>query len=340
MELVSANWLLAQQPPLTTRTFTETLADPHDSNMVLSPMYPNILCGIGETPLVRLRSLEQDEGCVLLAKAEHLNAGGSVKSRTALGMVRDAHETGQLKPGDTIIEVSSGNEGVALAMIGVIYGNAISIVMPSDVPPERRALIERYGGSVTLVDARENVAETLHACFQVAEALASRRDCYYARQFENPSNPRVHESTTGAELIRQSDWEIAAFVAGIGTGGTLTGVGRALRRRYPKVQIVAVEPAHAAVLSGRQITTHRQYGIGEGFVPALLDQAILDDVVIVTDEEAYETARILARDEGLMVGPTSGSNVFAARKIARNLGAGVAVATLLPDSAERYLSLL
>ncbi len=276
----------------------------------------------------------------LFAKAEHLNAGGSVKSRTALAMIDDARNSGKLRAGDTILEVSSGNEGVALAMLGAVYGHPVIIVMPNDVPWERRVLIERYGGRVILVPAQANVGHTLQQCFSIAEELAAKPRCYYARQFENPSNVRVHEETTGPEVIRQAGGEIAAFVAGVGTGGTLIGVGRALKRRYPRAMVVAVEPATAAVLSGGPVTTHRQFGIGEGFIPALYDRTVVDDVVTVADEDAYRTAGALATEEGLMVGPTSGSNVFAAMEIGRRLGSEGAIVTVLPDSAERYLSLV
>lgn len=299
----------------------------------------SIVDGIGNTPLVKISGLPGAAQYAVVAKAEHLNAGGSVKSRTALSMLRDARSSGELEAGGTIIEVSSGNEGVALAMLGALYGYAVRIVMPGDVPPERRALIERYGGSVVLVEAGDSIAETLRRCFAQAESIAREPGCYYARQFENPANARVHEESTGAELLEQTRGEIVAFVAGVGTGGTLTGVGRAVRKRYPKASIVAVEPATAAVLTGGRIATHRQFGIGEGFVPALLDRTLVSETIVVSDEDAYETCGALARYDGLMVGPTSGSNVFAALEIAKRLGPGRLVATVLPDTAERYLSL-
>ncbi len=308
--------------------------------MIASPS-PTILSAIGGTPLVPLRCAHLGGRPRLFAKAEYLNAGGSIKSRTALAMIQDARHSGALHEGDSILEVSSGNEGIALAMLGAIYGHSVSIVMPDDVPPERRALIERYGGSVILVPAKENVGHTLADCFAIAEDLAAKPGYYYARQFENPANVRVHEEATGPELILQLGGEVAAFVAGVGTGGTLTGVGRAIKRRFPRALVVAVEPATAAVLSGGTITTHRQFGIGEGFVPALFERSMVDDIITVSDEDAYRVARALAIDEGLMVGPTSGSNVFAAMEIARRIGEREgAVVTVLPDSAERYLSLL
>jgi len=298
-----------------------------------------ILDAIGNTPLVHLQNLRACKELALFAKAEYLNAGGSVKSRTALAMIRDAKASGALRSGDTIVEVSSGNEGVALAMLGAIYGHPVTIIMPNDIPCERKVLIERYGGRVILVPAQANVAHTLDACFAIAEELASQTNFYYARQFENPANVRVHEETTGPEIALQIGGEIAAFVAGVGTGGTLTGVGRALKRRYPRVHVVAVEPATAAVLSGGSVSTHRQYGIGEGFVPALLDRTIVDEVITVSDDDAYRTAEELASEEGLMVGPTSGSNVYAALEVGRKRGFRGPIVTVLPDSAERYLSM-
>lgn len=301
--------------------------------------FESIVNGIGNTPLVKISGLPAIGNYQIFAKAEHLNAGGSVKSRTALAMIRDARSTGELLPGDTIVEVSSGNEGVALAMLGAVYGHAVCIVMPDDVPPERRALIERYGGTVIPVEAGDNIAQTLRRCFAKAEQLARTPGHYYARQFENPANARVHEETTGAELLEQSSEPIAAFVAGVGTGGTLTGVGRAIKKRYPSALVIAVEPSTAAVLTGGAIGTHRQFGIGEGFVPALLDRDLVDETIAVSDGDAYETCCSLARYDGLMVGPTSGSNVFAALEIARRLGPDKIVATVLPDTAERYLSL-
>ncbi len=297
----------------------------------------SIVDAIGKTPLLALRRLRSAAGVSIVAKAEFLNAGGSIKSRTALSMIREAQAAGELTPGDRIVEVSSGNEGISLAMLAAHFGYRVCIVMPADVPPERKLLIERYGGEVVLMPAHASIDATLADCFAYAQRLLGP-GTYYARQFENPANALVHERETGVELIEQHDGPIDAFVAGVGTGGTLTGVGRALKRRYPLARIFAVEPATAAVLSGGPIGTHRQFGIGEGFVPALLDRSIVDGVECVNDDDAYATAAALAREEGLLTGPTSGSNVFAAIAVARRLRPGAVVATILCDSAERYLS--
>jgi len=296
-----------------------------------------IVDAIGRTPLLTLGRLRSAADVSIVAKAEFLNAGGSIKSRTALSMIREAEASGELAPGDTIVEVSSGNEGIALAMLAAQFGYRVCIVMPADVPPERKLLIERYGGEVVLVPAHATIDATLADCFARAQRLLGPRT-YYARQFENPANALVHERGTGAELLAQHDGPIHAFVAGVGTGGTLTGVGRALKARYPQAHVIAVEPATAAVLSGGPIGTHRQFGIGEGFVPSLLDRALVDGVECVSDDDAYATAAALAREEGLLVGPTSGANVYAAIAVARRLPRGSVVATVLCDSAERYLS--
>ncbi len=312
--------------------------DPQNHRVMKLESRPaSIIDGIGNTPLIALGRLQRATGLSIVAKAEFLNAGGSIKSRTALSMIREAESAGELAPGDTIVEVSSGNEGIALAMLAAQFGYRVCIVMPADVPPERKQLIERYGGEVVLVPAHAAIDATLADCFTAAERILGP-NTYYARQFENPANALVHERETGVELIDQHHGPIDAFVAGVGTGGTLTGVGRALKRRYPRARIFAVEPATAAVLSGGPIGTHRQFGIGEGFVPALLDRTLIDGVECVSDDDAYAMAAALAREEGLLVGPTSGANVFAAIAVARRLSPGAVVATILCDSAERYLS--
>lgn len=276
--------------------------------------------------------------CRLWAKAEFLNLGGSVKSRTALGLITDARDRGALSPGDAVVEASSGNEGVALAMLAAAYGYRAVIVMPADLPPERQRIIEHFGGEVVLVEPRASIRETMRACQEVAAELGDRPGYYYCRQFDNPANPAVHERTTGAEILAQVAGRIDAVVVAVGTGGTLTGVARAVRRVHPQVRVVAVEPATAAVLSGGPVTTHHQYGIGEGFVPGVLDRSLIDEVVTVTDQEAYAMARRLAREEGLLVGITSGTNVVASCQMAQRLAPGSTVVTLLPDGGERYLS--
>lgn len=293
---------------------------------------------IGATPLVRLRRVSGAEGVRVVAKAEFLNPGGSVKSRTALGMVLEAEKSGALRPGSTIVEATSGNEGIALAMLGAARGYRVRIVMPEDVPQERRFIIEAYGGEVILTPVGATIAETIETCLRVAEETAAEGDCFYARQFENPANPDIHAATTAQEILEQLPDEPAAIVAGVGTGGTLMGIARVLKERFPGLRTVAVEPATAAALSGGPVGQHGQFGIGEGFIPPLVDTSLIDDVVTVTDEEALSMAKELARREGLLVGISSGSNVSAAIRVARALGPDRTVVTLLPDSAERYFS--
>lgn len=294
---------------------------------------------IGNTPMLRLQRLGEEFGSPVYAKAEFLNFGGSVKSRTAFGILRDAERAGLLEKGDTIVEASTGNQGIALAMLAALGGYEATIVVPSVVPDERRRVIEAYGARVVLVDARGgSIRETVEACMTVAEKLARKPHTFYARQFENGSNPAIHERTTGPEIVAQIAGEIGTFVAAVGTGGTLTGVARALRRAQPNVRIVAVEPKAAAVLSGGQIGMHTQFGIGEGFVPAVFDWSLADEVVVIDDDEAYDMARRLACKEGLAVGISSGTNVAAALKIARAANDGKPVVTVLPDSVERNLS--
>lgn len=293
---------------------------------------------IGQTPLLRLRRLPGTESITLLAKAEFLNPGGSVKSRTALGMVRDAQASGQLRPGATILEATSGNEGIALAMLGAVYGYDVKIVMPANVPRERQLIMEAYGAEVILTPVGETSEETMAKCLEVADEIAAQPGVFYARQFENPANPEIHAETTALEIVNQVPREPAAFVAGVGTGGTLMGVARCLKQRWPNVRIVAVEPATSAVLSNKPAGPHGQFGIGVGFIPEIVDTDLITDVVTVTDEEAYETTRQLARKEGLLVGVTSGTNVAAAMQVASWFDPDQPVVTLLPDTGERYLS--
>lgn len=293
---------------------------------------------IGGTPMLRLRRIPGSDGFTLLAKAEFLNPGGSIKSRTALGMIRDAEACGALRPGQLIVEASSGNEGIALAMLGAARGYRVKVVMPADVPYERVRIIEAYGAEVVSVPPQTSIDRTMRACLDTARQIALREGGFYARQFENPSNPRIHEETTATEILAQVDGEIDAFVAGVGTGGTLMGVGRALKRHRPRMRVVAVEPATASALSGGPVGNHGQFGIGEGFVSPLVNVDLIDEVVTIEDSEAVAMARELARREGLLVGITSGTNVAASCKVAKRLGAGCTVVTVLPDSAERYFS--
>lgn len=293
---------------------------------------------IGKTPLLRLRRVRASERFLIYAKAEFLNLGGSIKSRTAFWILREAERSGKLRQGMTIIEASTGNQGIALAMLAAAGGFFATIVMPSFVPLERKQIIESYGARVILVESHPTIRQTVMACIDVAEKLAQQPGTFYARQFENPSNPIVHEQTTGPEILDQVPERIGAFVAAVGTGGTLMGVARALRRADPSIRIVAVEPRAAAVLSGGENSMHEQYGIGEGFVPLIFDRELVDEVIPIDDAEAYGMAREIALTEGLGVGVSSGTNVAAALKVARSLSGDKAVVTVLNDSAERYLT--
>lgn len=273
----------------------------------------------------------------IFAKAEFLNPGGSVKSRTARALIRDAERNGRLRPGDTIVEATSGNEGIALAMIAAWRGYRVHIVMPEDVPQERRQIIQAYGGEVELVASGQSIRDTIEACRKRAEDVGSRPGFYYSRQFESQANVDEHAATTAHEVMAQIEGPIDAFVAAVGTGGTLTGMARSLKKRYPKVLIVAVEPESSQALSGGPIGQHAQYGMGEGFVPEILDRSLIDRVVATTDEEAFAWAGKLAR-AGLLVGVSSGSNVAAAVAMGSELDREARIVTLLPDSGERYLS--
>lgn len=301
------------------------------------PRRDDVLNAIGSTPLLRLDRIAP--GQHLYAKAEFLNPGGSVKSRSALGMVKDALTHGRLREGGTLVEVSSGNEGVSLAMVGARLHIHVVVVMPDDLPPERRWMIEAYGGEVVEGPALPNVADTFANLRRMAEARAAETPgAYLSRQFDNPANTLAQEAI-GREIV--DDWPrsrpLAAFVAAVGTGGTLTGAGRVIRESFPDVEIVAVEPLTSAVLSGGTVTTRAQYGIGEGFVPSILDREMVTCVETVSDAEAYDMVRRVARLEGLLVGVSSGTNLVASLRTLDRLGLDQGVVTVLPDSGERYL---
>jgi cysteine synthase A len=288
---------------------------------------------IGMTPLVRLRRVAPT-GADLLAKAEFLNPAGSVKDRPALSMILAAERAGRLKPGSTIVEATSGNTGISLAMIAAVRGYRCMLVMPEDMSLERRYILRAYGADIVLTPAADGMSGA------VSRALALLKEtpgAFMPSQFSNPANPESHEQGTARELLEQTRGEISVFVAGVGTGGTVTGVGRVLRRELgDRVKIVAVEPANSAVLSGKSAGMHGIQGLGAGFVPEILDRSLIDEVVEVTDVAAERMARRLAREEGLLVGPSSGANVHAASEIAQRLGSGTVV-TVLCDSGERYL---
>jgi cysteine synthase A len=287
----------------------------------------NILSLIGNTPLIRLR------GENVFAKAEFLNPGGSIKDRVALAMLEGAERDGRLTPDSIIVEPTSGNTGIGIALVGRLKGYKVRIVMPENMSNERKKLIIALGGELVLTPAAESI---MGAVNRVREMQAADPRVFVPQQFENQDNPRVHYSETAPELWRQMNGEVDSFVAGVGSGGTLQGVGKFLKEHKPGVRIVAVEPKNVSALLGHEPGLHQIQGIGDGFIPAILDTTMIDEIVEVTDEDAIETTRQLGRDFGLLVGISSGANVWAARQLAsRNPGN---VATVLPDRAERYFS--
>lgn len=290
---------------------------------------------IGDTPLVRLRRLVKSGWATVLGKLESLNPGGSVKDRIALAMVEDAERAGRLKPGDTIVEPTSGNTGVGLAVVAAVKGYRLILTMPEDMSLERRTLLQRFGAELVLTPALEGMTGAVFA----AEELVRRNPGFVMpQQFLNPANPEVHRRTTAQEILKACDGQVDAFVVGVGTGGTITGVGEVLKRDCPGVLVVAVEPARSQVLRGGKFHPHAIQGIGASFVPGVLNRAVYDEILPVRDEDAMTVTRRLAREEGLLVGISSGANVWAALQVAERLGAGKTVVTMLCDTGERYLS--
>jgi cysteine synthase A len=286
------------------------------------------------TPLIRLNRLAGPHDAAVWGKMEAANPGGSVKDRIALAMVEDAENQGRLAPGATLVEPTSGNTGIGLALVCAVKGYRLVLTMPDTMSVERRRLLAAYGAELVLTPGSGGMP----AAVARAEELCRQRGCFMPMQFANFANPRSHELTTGPEIIAALDGQVDAFVAGVGTGGTITGTGRALRRHNPQVHIAAVEPASSPVLSGGQAGPHRIQGIGAGFIPEVLDTGIYQEIITVRDEDAMATSRRLAREEGLLVGISAGANVFAALQIARRLGPGRQVVTVLCDTGERYLS--
>ena len=294
---------------------------------------------MGNTPLIRLERMVEEGSAQILVKFEGLNVGGSIKTRTAYNMIRDAEEKGLIKEDTIIVEPTSGNQGIGLALVGVVRGYKTRIIMPDSVSEERRKLMKHYGAEVVLIHDAGNIGECIEECLNTALRMAKEDPrVFVPQQFENPANPAVHRSQTAVEILEQADCKIDGFCSGIGTGGTITGIGEVLKEKNPEIEIWAVEPEHAAILSGGSIGTHIQMGIGDGLIPAILNTQIYDDICIVTDEEAIQTSRDLASKEGIMCGISSGTNVAAALKLAKKLGKGKTVVTVLPDTAERYFS--
>lgn len=302
-------------------------------------IYNNILEAVGHTPMIRLTRMNPPENAQVLVKFEGLNVGGSIKTRTALNMIEEAEKKGLIGPDTVIVEPTSGNQGIGLALIGAVKGYKTVIIMPDSVSEERRKLVRHYGASVVLIHDEGNIGECIDKCLATAVKMA-REDpnVYVPQQFSNPDNPMVHRHHTGLEILEQVAGPIHGFCSGIGTGGTISGIGEVLKALNPQIEIWAVEPENAAILAGGTIGTHLQMGIGDGLIPENLNQDIYDDIYVVTDEEAIRTARDLARMEGIMCGISSGTNVAAALKLAKKLGKGKTVVTVLPDTAERYFS--
>lgn len=300
-----------------------------------SPRHSLLLARIGNTPLLELNRVAPPACATVYAKAEFLNPGGSIKDRIAKHILECAQQRALLTPESRILEVTSGNTGIAFAMVGTLLGYQVRIMMPKTVSVERRQMIEAFGAELELLDDLLGI----NAARERAEALARLdRRLFLPRQFANPDNAAAHEATTGPELLRQTGGRIDAFVMGVGTGGTLMGVGRALRRTLPNVQVVAVEPAESAVMSGGVAGCHGIQGLADGFIPEIVDLRQIDRIVAVATAEAVAMAGRLAREEGVFVGISSGANVVAALRIARDLGPGTTVVTVLPDRGERYLS--
>ncbi|RLB73842.1 MAG: cysteine synthase A [Deltaproteobacteria bacterium] len=294
--------------------------------------YFDILNVIGNTPVLRLAKISE---IPIFAKAEYLNPGGSVKDRVAKYMISQAEKRGFLKQGSTIIEATSGNTGIAVAFVGVHRGYRVIIVMPEDMSEERKKIIKALGAELVLTPSQESLTGSVA---KVKEIAASIENSHILGQFENPDNPEIHYRTTGSELWKQLEGNVDVFVAGVGSGGSLGGVGRFLKEQNPDVKIVAVEPENSAALLGQEPGLHQIQGIGDGFVPPVLDVSLIDEVVTVSDDNAISTARALARLEGLLIGTSSGANVWAAMRMAERFGPDKRVATILPDRIERYFS--
>ena len=302
-------------------------------------IYKNVLDAMGETPMIQLNKMVSPESARVLVKFEGLNVGGSVKTRTAYNMITKAEEDGILRQDSVIVEPTSGNQGIGLALVGAVKGYETVIIMPDSVSQERRFLVEHYGAKVLLVHDEGNIGDCIEECVQMANRMAAENPkVFVPQQFENEANPMVHRHHTGLEILEQVAGPIDGFCSGIGTGGTITGIGETLKALNPQIEIWAVEPQNAAILAGGTVGTHIQMGIGDGIIPKVLNQQIYDDIYIVSDEEALKTAKDLARKEGLMCGISSGTNVAAALKLAEKLGKGKTVVPILPDTAERYIS--
>ncbi|MDY3089235.1 MAG: cysteine synthase A [Oscillospiraceae bacterium] len=302
-------------------------------------VYSNVLEAIGHTPMIRLSKIVPEGSAEVLVKYEGINIGGSIKTRTAYNMICDAEEKGIIHSNTIIVEPTSGNQGIGLALIGAVRGYHVRIIMPDSVSEERRKLVKAYGAELVLVHDDGDIGKCINECLQTALRMAKEdKNVWIPQQFENPANPMVHKSHTAQEIIEQVGKKIDGFCSGVGTGGTLSGIGETLKAKYPEIHIWAVEPKNAAILSGGSIGTHLQMGIGDGLIPKNLNTQIYEHIDIVTDEEAIETSRRLIREEGILCGISSGTNITAALRLAKELGEGKTVVTVLPDTGERYFS--
>ena len=299
----------------------------------------SILDAMGNTPIIRLSRMCDEDSAEVLVKFEGLNVGGSIKTRTAYNMILDAEKRGLINENTVIVEPTSGNQGIGLALVGAVRGYKTVIIMPDSVSEERRKLVNHYGAEVILIHDSGNIGACIEECMQTALRM-QREDpnVFVPQQFENPANPSIQREQTAVEILEQVGKPIHGFCSGIGTGGTITGIGETLRSANPDIEIWAVEPEHAAILSGGSIGTHLQMGIGDGLIPQILNVNIYDDICIIKDEEAIRTSKELASKEGIMCGISSGTNVAAALRLAKKLGKGKTVVTILPDTAERYFS--
>lgn len=302
-------------------------------------IYNDILEACGNTPMIRLRNITPKDGAEILVKYEALNVGGSIKTRTALNMIEEAEKSGKIKKDSIIVEPTSGNQGIGIALVGAVKGYKVRIIMPDSVSEERRKLVKAYGAEVVLIHDEGDIGKCIDECLETAVRM-SKEDSkvYVPQQFINPDNNNAHKKYTAKEILEQVEGRIDGFCSGVGTGGTLSGVGEVLKEKNPDILIWAVEPENAAILSGHKVGTHIQMGIGDGVIPENLNKQIYSDICIVTDDEAINMSRRLAKEEGLICGISSGSNVFAAVKMAEKLGKGKRIVTILPDTGERYFS--
>lgn len=302
-------------------------------------VFNNVLEAVGQTPLIRLNRMVDEDSADILVKFEALNVGGSIKTRTALNMINEAEAQGLIDKDSIIVEPTSGNQGIGLALVGAVKGYRTIIIMPDSVSEERRKLVRHYGAEVKLIHDAGDIGACIDECLKMALKMKEKDEhVFVPQQFENINNVKAHKKYTALEIMQQCADKIDGFCSGIGTGGTITGIGEVLKAQYPDIEIWAVEPENAAILAGGTIGTHLQMGIGDGIIPDILNREIYDEIYVVTDEEALSTAKRLAREEGLMCGISAGTNVAAALKLAKKLGKGKTVVTVLPDTAERYYS--